>query len=112
MVKQLKQIFWLFIAILLFACFAASVIVLGMLLMPVAMLVIFGLALREIICWRKKNTKVVPRPVSVQTSEEGKPVIRLRLALQKAVRFVFPPLRHRLPHLNIRYIRRNRMRLE
>lgn len=43
-----------FLALFLFACGFAAAVFIGMMLMPLAFVAVFGLAFREIIIWKRK----------------------------------------------------------
>lgn len=54
MKNQIAEACFTFLALFLMACGIAAAIFIGMLLMPVAFIAIFVLAIREIIIWKRK----------------------------------------------------------
>ena len=58
MKEKIRELFYSFLALFLFSCAFAAAVLLSILLIPVLIVTLFVIAVREIIVWRRKNKKV------------------------------------------------------
>ena len=79
MIKQLKQAEMFFICFYLIACLVAFALAMGMLLIPLAMLMVVVLAIREIIIWKRKEAKQTV-PVKVVQKRRTRQLPRISVA--------------------------------
>jgi len=60
-----------FLALFLFACGFAATVFIGMMLMPIAFMAVFVLAIREIIIWKRKIKPVKPLVLKTGKRQTG-----------------------------------------
>lgn len=73
MKSKVKEVCFTFLALFLFACGFAAIIFIGTMLMPIAFIAVFLLAIKEIIIW-KRTTKLA-KPFALETRKRQTGII-------------------------------------
>lgn len=70
MKKKIRELFYSFLALFLFSCVFAAAVFLSILLIPVLIVTIGVIAIKEMIVWRRKNKKVKGNSVVIVEHRE------------------------------------------
>lgn len=61
MKNKVQEAFFSFLAFYLFACGIAAIVLMGLLLIPLLIITLFALAIREVCIWKRKAKHLTPK---------------------------------------------------